>query len=443
MVKYEDGCYGSIKGIALIGKVLAGRCKMHYTRVAVGKGTLPEGVSPKTLEEPPEYVMDAMIASVTNPLDGECQVGVQINSANVEKGFYAKWLILYAEDPDDGEVPYTALRLEDEPEWIRPKTSIVGKLAHFDIIAAVGDVDEVFASIDPEALVTVDAVKTMLSEHSRDPEAHADIRKSLADLEAKVGGGVIRAERLDLNIPAEGWEPDTDTDGAFPFRLDIHDAQFEEGMVPILTVLPTSMAVAGACGLCPTSVTGSGYLRLYAKSEPTAEIAASLVVIGDVRGCDDIKVPTTGWVEDEDTGGAFPLHIDVASSIASESLTPMLTVLPGSMEVAGACGLSPVTRTLNGALRLYAKEAPEEPINAVLSLLGTDFPAPAPAPTPGSIPVASRTTLGGVILGPEFNITPGGVMSLNQDNAVTNADLVDEAQVHEDVVHILNEDETK
>ena len=67
MVKYEDGCYGSIKGIALIGKVLAGRCKMHYTRVAVGKGTLPEGVSPKTLEEPPEYVMDAMIASVTNP----------------------------------------------------------------------------------------------------------------------------------------------------------------------------------------------------------------------------------------------------------------------------------------------------------------------------------------------------------------------------------------
>lgn len=176
MAKYEDGCYGSLKGIALIGKVLAGRCKMHYTRVAVGKGQIPEGVSPKELEEPPEYVMDAMIASVTNPVDGECQVSVQINSAKVEKGYYAKWLILYAEDPDEGEVPYTALCLENEPEWIRPASSIVGKLAHFDIIAAVGDVDEVYASIDPDALVTADAVERLISDHNKDPEAHADIR---------------------------------------------------------------------------------------------------------------------------------------------------------------------------------------------------------------------------------------------------------------------------
>ena len=179
MDKYEDGCYGNVKGIALIGKVLAGRCKMHYTRVAVGKGTLPEGMTPKALEEPPEYVMDAMINSVTNPVDGECQVSVQINSAKVEKGFYATWLILYAEDPDNGEVPYTALRLEDEPEWIRPSSSIVGKLAHFDIIAAVGDVDEVFASIDPDALVTTETVERLIAEHNQDPEAHPDIIRAI------------------------------------------------------------------------------------------------------------------------------------------------------------------------------------------------------------------------------------------------------------------------
>ena len=36
MAKYEDGSYGSAAGIALIAKVLAGRCAMKYTRVAVG-----------------------------------------------------------------------------------------------------------------------------------------------------------------------------------------------------------------------------------------------------------------------------------------------------------------------------------------------------------------------------------------------------------------------
>ena len=31
MAKYEDGSYGSAAGIALIAKVLAGRCAMKYT----------------------------------------------------------------------------------------------------------------------------------------------------------------------------------------------------------------------------------------------------------------------------------------------------------------------------------------------------------------------------------------------------------------------------
>ena len=32
MSKFEDGSYGSLTGVSLIGKVLAGRCSMKYTR---------------------------------------------------------------------------------------------------------------------------------------------------------------------------------------------------------------------------------------------------------------------------------------------------------------------------------------------------------------------------------------------------------------------------
>lgn len=63
--------------------------------------------------------------------------------------------------PDEGEVPYTRF-LENEPEWIRPASSIVGKLATIDLIAAVGDVDTVTAAIDPEAIATVAAVNDLL-----------------------------------------------------------------------------------------------------------------------------------------------------------------------------------------------------------------------------------------------------------------------------------------
>ena len=165
MAIFEDGSYSCTPGIALIAKVLAGRCQMEYTRAAVGKGQIPEGQSPKTMTEPADFVMNAKISAVTNPVNGECQITVQINSSNVERGFYATGILLYADDPDEGEVPYTYLMLENEPEWIRPSSSAVGKLATFDLIAAVGAVDKVTATIDPDSIVTQAAVEQDLVRH--------------------------------------------------------------------------------------------------------------------------------------------------------------------------------------------------------------------------------------------------------------------------------------
>ena len=206
MSKFEDGSYQCLPGPALIAKILAGRCQMHYTRAAVGKGTLPEGVSPKELSEPPEYVMDAMIAEVSNPVDGECQVTVQINSSDVEVGFYANYIILYAEDPDDGEVPYTCLKIEDSLEWIRPKSSAVGKLSTFDLIAVVGDVDIVSATIDPNAIVSVAQMERMIAEHDEDPDAHSS---AISDAVA----AAIKKE-LDGNTQTGEGAPTDETPGA-------------------------------------------------------------------------------------------------------------------------------------------------------------------------------------------------------------------------------------
>ena len=172
MSKFEDGSYASLAGVSLIGKVLAGRCSMKYTRASAGSGQIPEGMTPKTMTGSAGYVMDAAISSVTNPVDGECQVTVQIKSDDVDTGFYLTNIVLFAEDPDEGEVPFTYLSLENEPEWIRPASSIVGKFATFDVIAAVGDVDAVTAIIDPEAIASVSQVVSLVAEHNADINAH-------------------------------------------------------------------------------------------------------------------------------------------------------------------------------------------------------------------------------------------------------------------------------
>ena len=105
-MRFEDGCY-SCKGAApLIAKVLAGKCPMRYTKATVGSGHIPDGTNPEDMLEVAGYVMDALILSATNPENGECHVVVQINSDSVTEGFDLTGVMLYAEDPDLGEIPY-------------------------------------------------------------------------------------------------------------------------------------------------------------------------------------------------------------------------------------------------------------------------------------------------------------------------------------------------
>jgi len=403
VARFEDGCYGSLKGIALIAKVLAGRCQMHYTRVAVGKGTIPDDLTPKTLEEAPEYVMDAMISSVTNPIDGECQVSVQINSAYVKEGFYATWLILYAEDPDEGEVSFTALCLENEPEWIRPASSIVGKLAHFDIIAAVGDVDKVTATIDSDALV------------------------SYGELAKIIRGIAAGASQKDVTIPVSGWIADTDTNGAFDWMLDIASMDITESMVPVLTIAPELLEESASCGLCQVSRTMPGALRLYAKTVPTIAITASLTLLeterefGNIVAASaavakvDIIIPAEGWAESTEDGvGA--VYIDISDEIIEPELIPLLTIAPEHLGVAADCDLSTYAKTVRGALRVYAEQPPSSDITASLALLGVVQNIDDKLPPEGGgayvLPTATETRLGVMKVGDGLHVAKDGTVSV-------------------------------
>lgn len=266
MANFEDGSYSCTPGIALIAKVLAGKCTMNYTRAAVGKGYLGEDESPKTALEPAEYVMDAKIAAITNPVDGECQITVQINSSDVESGFYCTGILLYAADPDEGEVPYTYLVLENGPEWIRPASSAVGKLATFDLIAAVGDVDKVTATIDPDSIVTRSVVEQLIA------------------------GATVKR---DVTIPAEGWadcvaeETDDEEIAEAEYSgmyLDIAFSDVTEDMVPVTTIWPAYSDVAKGCELCTAARTMDRAVRFYAKQAPSSEIKVTLTLLAASSG---------------------------------------------------------------------------------------------------------------------------------------------------------------
>ncbi len=291
MGNFEDGCYGSLPGIALIGKVLAGKCKMHYTRVAVGKGTIPEGNNPKTMTEPAGYVMDAKISDIGTPIDGECQVTVQINSADVQTGFYCTSLLLYAEDPDLGEVPYTYLVLESEPEWIRPASSIVGKLATFDIIAAVGDVDVVSAAIDPEAFATIRAVQKYIKEEL-----------------AKYPIGGYYGTYI-VTLPVSGWIPANENSLDYKFVCDVEETDATGALVPVGGCMPGYFNIADRAGMMSGCESREGYIRFYAKRVPEKDIMAAITLFS--KG----GAPTTGIGQGLEYGTDGRLAVKVGSGL--------------------------------------------------------------------------------------------------------------------------------
>ena len=85
----------------------------------------------------------------------------------------------------------------------------------------------------------------------------------------------------------------------------------------------------------------------------------------------EVTIPVSGWVADTDTNGAYSLMLDIASMDITEDMVPVTNIAPEHLETAISCGLCQVSRTLPGALRIYAKAVPTAPFKLNLTLLDT------------------------------------------------------------------------
>ena len=155
-ISYNDGSYLTEKGNALIGKLLATKGTLKFTKVTAGDGSIPSGRSPESMTTLGNYVTDGLIASVESSGTGEASVVVQISSIDLAQGFSCTELGLWAEDPDEGDILYAYLCLQQHPEWIRADADAVNKLATFTIVTIVKNVALVTAIINPEAFATMD-----------------------------------------------------------------------------------------------------------------------------------------------------------------------------------------------------------------------------------------------------------------------------------------------
>lgn len=399
--KYKPTTHGR----AVMAACMALEKPLKITRVAFGSGKVDENVNLADVHTLLAYVSDGAVAERRHKNDSLYLTIQYANKAHTDvKMFLLSEFIVYTEDPETGAE--TDLIYGTLGDYRQPVPAYNGGIspAVFNFPLELVISDEVNVSVSaPAGLVT-----------------HDELLRLLDSLAAGA------AERQ-IAIPSTGWAANAEPDNPYPVCLDIASTDITAAMVPMLTVLPQSIAAASCCKLCPVSRTLDGILRVYAMSVPADPVYVSLTLLNTERdvhtglagsaatGKVEITIPASGWTADSDTGGAYPLHLDIPNDAIQEAHIPLLTLYPGSLEAAGACGVGPIVRTLPEVLRVYAKTIPSTDLRASLALLSVREDVNVESVPGSGLPAATATTLGGVKVGPGSGllIDSGGNLKLD------------------------------
>ncbi|MDR1020445.1 MAG: phage tail protein, partial [Synergistaceae bacterium] len=116
MAQY-DGMKFTKAGRTLLAKALAG-AELHFTRVAAGDGTLPEGADVYERTDLVHPVRDLPISSVKATTVGQATITAALSNEGLAMGFFAREIGIFAADPDDGEILYAYTNARDYPDYI-------------------------------------------------------------------------------------------------------------------------------------------------------------------------------------------------------------------------------------------------------------------------------------------------------------------------------------
>lgn len=180
----------------------------------------------------------------------------------------------------------------------------------------------------------------------------------------------------------------------FPITITIG-----EGVEPVITYTPQAfMTASDVENFCENR---------YATKEQLSGIDGTLLKQLD------IIIPTVGWTvapTDEFDG----LFVDITIEDITEDMVPLVTILPKYESEKAECGFCSATRTLDGALRIYAQKAPSAPLTASATFLASSAGSGSGG---GSykLPVATAEKLGGVKIGSGVNVQNDGTISVNSE----------------------------
>ena len=129
-------------------------------------------------------------------------------------------------------------------------------------------------------LTLTSQIKTALQKAKSYTASHiSELAQATTELFEEVDAVKLdKPQAVAVSIPATGWQTDAAEDAAYPLYCDISVSGLAPVDIADVRIAPGSQPAAIACGLCATSETLAGVIRLRAVSAPAEALAAEYVI---------------------------------------------------------------------------------------------------------------------------------------------------------------------
>lgn len=142
------------KGQALIAKNWAGTAERpSFTKIAASQ----QALKVEDLEELTalDIVQEAEVSRVTRTNEVAVMVETAFSNKDLTTGYHMRVLGLYALDPDEGEILYSAAVELSGNDWMPPYNGVTVTGAYIQLITTVGNSEDVSLMVNPAALATI------------------------------------------------------------------------------------------------------------------------------------------------------------------------------------------------------------------------------------------------------------------------------------------------
>lgn len=176
------------KGRILLSKLIEGN-SLTITKAVTGSGYVdPDDMVNQTAVSEPKQEMS--FRTISYPENGKCALPCYLSNADLETGYDAMQIGVFAQDPDEGEILYFLVQAEaDAGTPIPAYSEMPGYTASWTFYFQYGQADGVTVTVSPENTVTTETMEIYVSEYVsealQDYVKESDLETTLADYATK------------------------------------------------------------------------------------------------------------------------------------------------------------------------------------------------------------------------------------------------------------------